>query len=138
MSDLPSLPCALAEPLPLPRLSEGSRTFADGWIVFVKRGCPTCQQVEPLLAQLAREGLPIIACSQDDPTFPGGVPVYDDRSLELSYRWAIEATPTLVRIAGGIETGRAIGWDRAAWIELGGDAVATNAEALALPPMQPG
>jgi len=125
-------------PLLLPVPAGAPRAFTDGLIAFVKRECPACQAVAPLLARLAREGVALIACSQDDPTFPAQVDVHDDRALELSFLWGIEATPTLVRVAGGVETGRAIGWDRAAWIELAGERVAAIADVLGLPPMQPG
>lgn len=124
--------------LPLPCLQGAPRPFADGLVAFVKRGCPACQAVAPLLERLAREGVELIACSQDDPAFPAGVAVHDDRALELSFRWDIETTPTLVRIAGGVETGRAIGWDRAAWVDLAGERVTSIATELGLPPMQPG
>lgn len=124
--------------LPLPGLQGAPRPFADGLVAFVKRGCPACQAVAPLLERLAREGVELIACSQDDPAFPAGVAVHDDRALELSFRWDIETTPTLVRIAGGVETGRAIGWDRAVWVDLAGERVTSIATELGLPPMQPG
>ena len=138
MIDAAPIPTSSALLPPLPCVQGTPRPFTDGLIVFVKRGCPTCQQVAPLLAGLVRDGVGLIACSQDDPAFPARVEVHDDRALELSFRWDIEATPTLVRVAGGVETGRAIGWDRAAWIDLAGERVAAIADALGLPPMQPG
>ena len=125
-------------PLLLPVPAGAPRAFTDGLIAFVKRECPACQAAAPLLARLAGEGVELIACSQDDPAFPAGVAVHDDRALELSFRWDIETTPTLVRIAGGVETGRAIGWDRAAWADLAGERVASIATELGLPPIQPG
>ena len=61
------------------------------------------------------------AVSQDDPHFPGGVTqVVDDRELDESWLNAIEATPTLIRFAGGREVERVVGWDREAWQRLTG------------------
>ncbi len=87
-------------------------TLPDGLIAIVKRDCPTCTLIEPLLCDLA--GLTVY--SQDDPAFPGGVPgVIDDRGLETSYRLGIEIVPILIRMEGGSETGRIMGWNREEW-----------------------
>jgi hypothetical protein len=54
--------------------------------------------------------------SQDDPTFPEGIAgVVDDAGLELSWRLDIETVPTLLRIEGGREVARAVGWHRGEW-----------------------
>ena len=52
----------------------------DGWVVVLKRDCPTCILVEPVLHQLAAAG-ELTVYSQDDPGFPAGLPVVDDREL---------------------------------------------------------
>jgi hypothetical protein len=88
-------------------------------IAFVKRDCPTCALVVPVLERLSREvGLEVV--SQDDPAFPPGVMVVDDRSLERSWRHGIEAVPTVLRLANGGEEARAVGWHRGEWEALTG------------------
>jgi hypothetical protein len=90
----------------------------DGLAVVVKRDCPTCVLVEPVLRRLAAErGATIV--TQDDPGFPVGAgAVVDDRDLKLSWDHRIETVPTLLRIEKGAETARAIGWDRTEWEAL--------------------
>ena len=89
----------------------------DGWVVVVKRDCPTCVVVEPVLQQLAAAG-PLTVVSQDDPGFPTGVAVLDDRELEVSWRLQIETVPTLLRVEDGAETARTVGWLRSEWEAL--------------------
>ena len=91
---------------------------ADGLLVFVKRDCPTCVLVEPVLAALARDGASVF--TQDDPAFPAGVRPVDDRELAQSFAHDIEIVPTLIRLRGGREVGRAIGWHRGEWQALAG------------------
>ena len=74
------------------------------------------------------------AVSQDDPRFPEGVEVLDDRELDESWLNGIEATPTLIRFERGREVERVLGWDRDAWRRLTG--IATLGESL--PPLRPG
>jgi hypothetical protein len=85
----------------------------------VKRDCATCQLVAPLLAELA-ERIELTVYSQDDPSFPEGVEPVDDRSLEASWHWGIEAVPTLLRVVDGQERERALGWHRKEWEQLTG------------------
>ena len=93
----------------------------DGLVVFAKRECPTCTLIEPVLQELARADGAFRVVSQDDPAFPGGVPdVIDDRELDRSWLSEIEATPTLIRYAGGQEVERVVGWDREGWRRLTG------------------
>ncbi len=106
----------------------------DGLVAVVKRDCPTCRLVVPVLEALARSGAPLTVYSQDDEGFPPGVPVADDRTLEASYRLRIATVPTLLRVAEGRETGRAEGWVREDWERLAGIA-GLGAE---LPPWRPG
>src|SRR2546426_515726 len=78
-----------------------------GLVAFVKRECPTCQLVAPVLARLAGE-TELTVFTQDDPVFPGGTHIVDDRSLEYSWHHAIETVPTLLRVRDGEIVGR--GW----------------------------
>ena len=95
--------------------------ITDGVVAFVKRECPTCVLIESQMQHLARTLPRFSVVSQDDPGFPAGVEdVVDDRELEHSWRNAIEATPTLIRFAGGRETERVAGWDRNDWRRLTG------------------
>lgn len=92
----------------------------DGILALVKRDCPTCQLVEPVLGQLAAAG-PLTVYSQDDPAFPAGIAdVVDDRALTVSRFLELVAVPTLVKVRDGVEVGRAEGWLRPAWEELTG------------------
>jgi hypothetical protein len=92
----------------------------NGLLAIVKRDCPTCALVAPVLADLEkREGLTVYC--QDDPTFPEDVSeVADDTALDVSYRLGIEIVPTLIRLRDGDEVARTFGWDRAAWQEITG------------------
>ena len=87
--------------------------------LILKRDCQTCTLLEPVVRRLAAEA-EVIVYSQDDPAFPAGIAVVDDRELERSYRFNIETVPTLLRIDDGQEVARLIGWDRAAWQEFTG------------------
>jgi len=96
----------------------------DGLVAFVKRGCPTCQLVAPVLGEIAREApLPLAVFTQDDPGFPAEVPAAmrrDDASLAASWHHAIETVPTLLRVEHGAETERVVGWVRTEWEQLTG------------------
>ena len=109
-------------------------SFDDGLVVFVKRACPTCTLIEGEIAEVARAVPGFRAVSQDDPKFPRGVEVVDDRELDHSFLNSIEATPTLIRFERGREVERVLGWDRDAWRRLTGVA----ALGANLPPMRPG
>ncbi len=86
-------------------------------VAVVKRDCPTCTMIAPVLGQLAQAG-DITVYTQDDPTFPETVPgVVDDTALDTSYDLGIEIVPTLIRKADGA---RIIGWNRAEWQALTG------------------
>ena len=110
-------------------------TTADtSFIVVAKRDCPTCVLVQPVLREVAASGAPLTVYTQDDPAFPEGMAAIDDRSLEQSWRLGIETVPTLIRLDGGTETERTVGWDRAEWIRVTG----LGALGAALPDFQPG
>jgi len=106
----------------------------NGLIAVVKRDCPTCELVTPVLAQLAgADGFAVI--SQDDPSFPDGFKdIGDDRLLDQSYKLRIEIVPTIIRFEGGKEVDRTYGWDRGEWERVTGIAgLGTE-----LPAMRPG
>ncbi|HWI13482.1 MAG TPA: thioredoxin family protein [Burkholderiales bacterium] len=109
-------------------------SLADGLFVFVKRTCPTCTLIEDELRKAAKSMPGFRVVSQDDPAFPSGVGVIDDRQLDASYLHDIEYTPTLVLKRDGREVERVVGWDRAAWQRLTG--IATLGASL--PAMRPG
>ncbi len=91
----------------------------EGIVAFVKRDCPTCQLVAPVLAGLSGK-IELTVYTQDDPSFPEGVEVVDDRELAASWHRRIEAVPTLLRVEGGEERERAVGWHRGEWQSLTG------------------
>src|SRR5688500_16241711 len=91
----------------------------EGLVVFVKRACPTCELVAPVLAELrAAKGIAVIV--QDDPAFPPGLAPLHDADLALSYHHHVDAVPTLLRVAEGREKERAVGWQREEWEALTG------------------
>ena len=90
-----------------------------GVVAVVKKDCPTCVLVAPVLAELAEKTELTVYC-QDDPGFPPDMPVVDDRSLAISWHHHIEIVPTLLRVAEGREVERALGWHRGEWEELTG------------------
>jgi hypothetical protein len=91
----------------------------EGLVVFVKRACPTCELVAPVLAEL-RERSALTVIVQDDPAFPPGLAPRHDEDLALSYHHGIEAVPTLLRVRDGREKERAVGWQREEWEALTG------------------
>jgi hypothetical protein len=109
----PARPTAPHPPRP------GAPRLPDGLVAFVKRECPTCALVVPVLRELAARG-PLTVYAQDDPAFPEGVAVADDRELAASWHHRIETVPTLLRVEDGVETSRAVGWHRGDWEDLTG------------------
>ncbi len=89
---------------------------SDGVVAVVKRECPTCRLVEPVLGELSG----VAVYSQDDPGFPAVGDVRDDTALEVSVALHIDTVPTLIRFARGVEVGRTEGWLRPAWEDLTG------------------
>jgi hypothetical protein len=83
----------------------------DGLVAVVKRECPTCVLVEPVLRELGAA----VWCQDDASWFDR-----DDTELELSYRLGIETVPTLMRVEDGEETARVVGWSREQWESLTG------------------
>jgi len=105
----------------------------SGVVAFVKRDCPTCELVAPVLEALAKR-VELTVYTQDDPEFPAGVERIDDTDLSVSWHHDIEAVPTLVRVESGREVERALGWHRGEWEALTG--VADLGEGL--PDWRPG
>ena len=55
-----------------------------GIVAFVKRDCPTCELVVPILQAIAKK-VPLTVYTQDDPEFPSGVEAIDDTDLTVSW-----------------------------------------------------
>ncbi len=89
----------------------------DGLVAIVKRACPTCELVVPVLAQL-RDHLTIY--SQDDPTFPDGLGARDDTDLDVSFALDIDTVPALIRVEDGHVVDRVAGWERVRWEKFTG------------------
>lgn len=107
--------------------------LSSGFVAFVKRDCPTCELVVPVLEAVAGAA-PLAVYSQDDPLFPLSEQTLDDRELEYSYRNRIETVPTLIKVEEGREVARVIGWHRGEWEEL----TALSPLGSELPEMRPG
>lgn len=91
-----------------------SESSTTSYALFVKRDCPTCQLIEPVMAELAAHlGDSLTIYSQDDPDFPATLSVVDDIELEQSFHRAIEIVPTLIRRSTSGDETRIEGWDRA-------------------------
>ena len=96
---------------------------AVNYTLVVKKDCPTCALIEPVIRQLAAScGDSLRVYVQDDPDFPPSYPdSIDDTSLEFSYRHQIEIVPTLMRQTKDCEGDtRIIGWDKSQWQEFTG------------------
>ena len=87
----------------------------DGLVAVVKRDCPTCGLIVPVLRELRDAGVKLAVYTQDDRSFPPGLDPIDDTALEVSWHWAIETVPTLLEVRGGAETARTVGWSRDRW-----------------------
>lgn len=106
----------------------------EGLVAVVKRECPTCALVAPVLQQLRGAGRKLTVYVQDDVSFPEGLDPVDDTALELSWHYSIETVPTLMMVEGGAEKRRTVGWSRAGWEELSG----VRGLGPELPPHRPG
>ena len=92
----------------------------DGLVAVVKKDCPTCVLVAPVLAAIA-ESVGVTVITQDDPDFPQSADwVRHDADLALSWHNQIETVPTLLRVNNGSEADRIVGWSQKAWEEFTG------------------
>ena len=88
---------------------------------MVKKDCPTCTLIEPVIRFLAENAaLTLKVYVQDDPTFPANLAgIVDDSSLEYSYQHDIEVVPTLIGLTDASDTAseqsRIYGWDKKQW-----------------------
>ena len=107
----------------------------DGLVAVVKRDCPTCVDIVPVLEQLSQRGPGVTIYTQDDPDFPETVETrIHDQELEVSWHYEVETVPTLMFIQDGNEMARTVGWSRSNWEAL------TGVDDLGdgLPEMRPG
>ncbi len=107
--------------------------LTDGLVVVVKEECETCRTIVPVLEQLSRLG-PLTVYTQDDPGFPGSPPAIHDADLAVSWHHQVETVPTLIRVEGGCEVERTVGWLRPEWERLTGH----RGLGEGLPEMRPG
>ena len=90
-------------------------------IAVVKRDCPTCVLVLPVLHDIERRGHSLEVHVEDDPSFAAGLStVHDASDLGVSYRLDVHAVPTVIRLEEGREAARAVGWNREEWRALTG------------------
>ena len=92
----------------------------DGVVAVVKRDCPTCQLVAPVLTELRDAGVKLTVFSQDGPDFAERVDVIPDDDLSVSWSLDLDTVPTLIKVEGGHEVARTVGWMRSRWEDLTG------------------
>jgi len=105
----------------------------DGIVIVVKQECETCRMVVPVLSQIA-SGVETHVYTQDDPDFPGEPAAIPDTDLAVSWFHDIETVPTVIRVEGGVEVARTVGWLRTEWESVTG----LDDLGVDLPPMRPG
>ena len=88
--------------------------------LFVKKSCPTCELIEPVVKKLSELlGNRLSIYVQDDMSFLKEIEQRcNDIGLEQSYRQKVEIVPTLIR--HGEEAQRIVGWDKQQWQEFTG------------------
>jgi len=107
-------------------LTQAPATEVQHYALVVKKDCPTCTLIEPVIRDLAEHAkIRLAIYVQDDPSFPADVEgVVDDSSLEYSYRQDIEVVPTLIRFGNAgseaQEEARIYGWDKKQWQDFSG------------------
>ena len=89
--------------------------LADGFVAFVKKDCPTCELIVPVLEHLTELEVLRTIFTQDDPSFPNLPITSDDTSLEVSFLHEIETVPTLLKVQDGVEVDRTVGWSQETW-----------------------
>ena len=84
-------------------------TFSDGLYLVLKRECPTCSTIEPVVRTLAADddiGRSIKFFVQDDPDYLNDLSqIRVDNQLKWSYLLGIETVPTLISFQGGRKPG---------------------------------
>ena len=98
-----------------------SRDAEPRYTLVLKKACPTCVLIEPVVQELASSlGERLAIYVQDDPSFPTALDhVIDDTSLQFSFNNKIEIVPTLIRSNPGSEQSQRIsGWDQKQWREF--------------------
>lgn len=107
-------------------MNQALSTPSASYALVIKKDCPTCTLIEPVIRSLANdENISLNIFVQDDPSFPANLEgVIDDSSLEYSYQREIEVVPTLIRLENGddpqSEASRIYGWEKAQWQEFTG------------------
>ena len=103
-----------------PEMTTPPPRLPDGIVAVVKRDCPTCELIAPVLADL-HDRAGAVVYTQDDPDFPAAADwVVFDSDLAVSRHHEIETVPTLVKVVAGVESERAVGWSRSEWEALTG------------------
>jgi len=117
-----------------PPRSLSAPLLPDGLVVIVKRDCPTCELVAPVMLDLA-ERASLTVVTQDDPEFPTIADwVIHDSDLALSWHNDIDTVPTMLRVVDGQPSDRIVGWNRGEWESFTGiDDLGTD-----LPDWRPG
>lgn len=90
--------------------------------LVLKKACPTCALLEPIVQQLAEQwGDKLSIHIQDEPDFLSELSPIDDTALKFSYHNAIEIVPTLIAFdRDNTESARIFGWDKAQWQQFTG------------------
>lgn len=92
----------------------------DGLVIVVKQDCAACRLVVPVIQQLLTSDTPVAVIVQDDPTFPPNTSAIHDVDLGLSWHHDIETVPSVIRVVGGQEVERTVGWHRPDWERVTG------------------
>jgi hypothetical protein len=110
----------MAQDSAVSQIDRGDRG-AGTFVAVVKRDCPTCVLVLPVLRDIERHGHALEVHVQDDLSFADAfADARDDTALAASYRYNIETVPTLIRLAGSREAARVVGWNRQDWQAITG------------------
>ena len=100
-----------------------SSQAAPTYTLVVKKSCPTCELIQPVVKELADSyGDKLRVFVQDDASFLDDIPQrMDDTTLEFSYRHKIEIVPTLIRHDSEDQNEqRIVGWDKQQWQDFTG------------------
>ena len=110
----------MSEPAATGATTRSKPPLPDGLVAVVKRDCPTCELVVPVLVDL-QDQADLTVITQDDPEFPADADwVRHDSDLALSWHHDIETVPTLLQVVDGADIKRTEGWSRDDWERLSG------------------